>query len=137
MWTPLPENIEDYVGFVYEITNLSNSKKYIGAKQFWSRRKLPPLKGKKRKRLKIVESDWMAYTGSSNELNADIEMGDKIEKVILKLCKSKWELTYFELKYQMDADVIFKEEYYNGILNVRLCRPSKVVLESYEKGKAI
>ena len=41
--------IGDYVGFVYQITNLQNDKKYIGKKWFWSTKKLPPLKGKKRK----------------------------------------------------------------------------------------
>ena len=60
--------IGDYVGFVYLITNLDNDKKYIGKKWFWSTKKLPPLKGKKRKRTVKKESDWMKYFGSSEEV---------------------------------------------------------------------
>ena len=37
-------------GFIYEITNITNSRKYIGKKQCQSVRKRPPLKGKKNKR---------------------------------------------------------------------------------------
>ena len=56
---------EDYIGFVYSITQLDTDKKYVGKKLFWSKKTLPPLKGKNRKRRKIVESDWQDYFGSS------------------------------------------------------------------------
>jgi hypothetical protein len=56
-------------GFIYEITNLTNNRKYIGKKQCQSVRKRPPLKGKKNKRHQIVETDWRTYTSSSNELS--------------------------------------------------------------------
>lgn len=62
------EMIEDYIGFVYLITDLSNNKKYIGKKTLQSKRKLPPLKGKTRRRTKIVESNWQDYFGSSEEV---------------------------------------------------------------------
>ena len=62
------EMIDKYVGFVYIITDLSNSKKYVGKKLFQSKRRLAPLKGKTRKRTKITESDWMDYYGSSEEV---------------------------------------------------------------------
>jgi len=58
------EMIEDYIGFVYEITDTRNGMKYIGKKGLMSKRKLPPLKGAKRKRTKIVETDWPDYYGS-------------------------------------------------------------------------
>ena len=45
-FNPTPEVIEDYQGFVYELEELSTGKKYIGKKFFWSKRRLPPLKGK-------------------------------------------------------------------------------------------
>jgi hypothetical protein len=50
------EMIGDYVGFVYLITDLSNGKKYVGKKTLMSKRKLPPLKGKTRRRTKIIEN---------------------------------------------------------------------------------
>ena len=61
-------NIDDAQGFVYLITNLTTNLKYVGKKNFWSVRKLPPLKGKTRKRTKRVESDWKDYYGSSEEV---------------------------------------------------------------------
>ena len=36
----LSEDINDYFGFVYRITNLQSDRAYIGRKYFWSYRKL-------------------------------------------------------------------------------------------------
>ena len=41
---------EDCVGFVYEITNLVNGRKYIGKKLAKFKKSRPPLKGKKNRR---------------------------------------------------------------------------------------
>jgi len=58
----LVEEIADqYIGFVYIITNLTNNKKYIGKKLAKFKKTRPPLKGKKRKRKSLVESDWQTY----------------------------------------------------------------------------
>ena len=38
---------DDYYGFVYMITNRATGQKYVGKKFFWSKKTLPPLKGKK------------------------------------------------------------------------------------------
>ena len=111
---------ENYIGFVYVITNLTNGKKYIGQKQMFRTKTLPPLKGKPRKRKSVVESDWRKYSGSCKALNEDIANGDVIKKEILRFCSSKSSLTYFELKEQMKADAMFREDYYNGIINIRL-----------------
>lgn len=113
-------DIRDYVGFVYIIHNKTKNKFYIGKKNFYKVVKLNPLKGKTRKRLKKSYTDWQKYTGSSLDLNSDILAGDVIEKTILKLCTSKASMTYYELKYQMEADALFRSDYYNGIINVRL-----------------
>ncbi len=115
---------EDAFGFIYEITNLTNNKKYIGKKQIKKRIKRNPLKGKKRNRIDYVESDWKTYTGSSDSLNNDIlTLGMHSFKFkILKFYKNKFELAYYEAKMQFDQDVLIKEGYYNGIINVRLPR---------------
>ena len=126
-WVCGEEVSEDAYGFVYKITNKTDKKFYIGKKQILSKRKLPPLKGKKRKRTVLKESDWKTYTGSSDNLNADIErLGkDAFMFEIVKICCSKSELAYFETKLQFDLDVLLKEEFYNGIIN---CRIGKIKL---------
>ena len=118
------EMIDDNVGFVYIITNLSNNKKYVGKKTLVSKRKLPPLKGKKRRRTKIVESKWQDYFGSSDEVNAILEEHgrDIFKREILHLCKSKSEMSYLELKEQMVREVLLNDEYYNGIIQVKIHR---------------
>ena len=114
-------------GFIYEIANTVNGRKYIGKKQCVSRIKRKPLKGKTRNRIDQKESDWKTYTGSSKELNEDIEKfgKDKFVFTILDWCQSKFELGYKEIKIQLQKDVLLKEEYYNGIINVRVGRPPK------------
>ena len=116
------EMIGDYVGFVYLITDLSNGKKYVGKKTLMSKRKLPPLKGKTRRRTKIVESDWQDYYGSSEEVKALVEDRgrDQFKREILHLCKGKGEMSYLELKEQVDREVLFKDEYYNEFVGAKI-----------------
>ena len=127
--TVFPDNA---FGFIYEITNTVTGKKYIGKKQCLSRLKRKPLKGKTRNRINYKESDWKEYTSSSVELNEDIKKYGKEKFIfkILKMCGSKWELAYFEIKEQIDRNVLFKSDYYNGIINVRIGRPPKNFLDS-------
>ena len=65
---PTEFDFKDLVGFVYCITDLTNNKKYIGKKNFWSTNRLKPLKGKTRKRVVKKESDWIKYHGSNEEV---------------------------------------------------------------------
>jgi|TARA_A100000171_G_scaffold48367_1_gene55735 hypothetical protein len=126
----IPENA---FGFIYEITNTINGKKYIGKKQMTRKIRRKPLKGKKRKRIDHIESDWKTYTGSSDALNIDIStLGiDKFVFKILKFCNSKFELSYFEAKMQFEKDVLLSEDYYNGIINCRIGKAPKIFLEQY------
>jgi hypothetical protein len=130
----LAENVyidESTFGFIYEITNAVSHKKYIGKKQCKSKLKRKPLKGKRNKRIEIRESDWREYTSSSSELNLDIEKLGKDQFVfkILRTCGSKWELAYFEIKEQIERSVLMRDDYYNGIINVRIGRPPKKLLD--------
>ena len=59
-------DIGDFFGFVYCITNIQSGKRYIGRKYFQQKRK--PRGGKRRV---TSESDWKRYYGSSAELSAD------------------------------------------------------------------
>jgi hypothetical protein len=119
------EMIKKNFGFIYCITNKKTGKLYIGKKQFHSYRKIKQ-KGKKNRKLVIKESDWKKYYGSSKGLQKDIDkLGkDKFDRVILKICKTKWELTYFEAEEQFKRKVLLKKNkkgervYYNeNILN--------------------
>ena len=116
------DDIGDYIGFVYLLTNVETQKKYIGKKILKSTRKLPPLKGKKRRRTKIVESDWETYYGSSVETMALVEEkgGDVFKREILHLCLTKGVMSYLELKEQMDRDVLLRDDYYNGICQAKI-----------------
>jgi hypothetical protein len=118
---------ENMFGFIYEITNQVNGKKYIGKKQCVRKIKRKPLKGKTRNRIDQKESDWKTYTSSSKDLNEDIQKYGKenFEFRILKICGSKWELGYEEIKEQISRNVLLREDYYNGIINVRIGTPPK------------
>ena len=118
----LEESTDLPYGFIYKITNLTNDKKYIGKKQCQSIKKRPPLKGKKNKRHEKIETDWKTYTSSSNELNKDLEQLGKnsFKFEILRWCNSKWELSYYEARLQFKEEVLLRNDYYNGIINVRI-----------------
>ena len=118
-------------GFIYVITNTVTGKKYIGKKQIKSVKKLKPLKGKKNKRHFDIETDWKTYTSSSNDVNEDIvTLGkDKFKFEIVRFCQSKFELAYFEAKLQFENDVLLKPGFYNGIINCRIGRAPKLLLE--------
>ena len=126
----LPEGIE---GFVYLITNLDNNRKYVGKKLARFKTTKPPLKGKKNKRRGYKESDWRTYWGSSEHLIADVErLGeDMFKREILHYCPSRGALSYMEAKEQFDRRVLETDEYYNGIINVRI-GSSKVLTEYLE-----
>ena len=124
-WLGMPKDISEYEGFIYIIEG--NNMFYVGRKSFWNHLTKAPLKGKKQKRHIKKESDWKEYYGSSKQLLIDInELGkEKFKRTILRLCKSKWELAYWEAYEQFNRDVIFLKCSYNGILNLRIPKAPK------------
>jgi len=124
----LPEDCE---AFVYLITNLTNNKKYVGKKLAKFKTTKPPLKGKKNKRRGYKESDWRTYWGSSDHLNADVlELGeDKFRREILYYCPSRGVASYLEAREQFERRVLETDDYYNGMMNVRV-GGSKILKEA-------
>lgn len=124
----------DCEGFVYLITNLTNNRKYVGKKLAKFKTTKPPLKGKKNKRRGTVESDWKDYWGSNDHLKADvINLGpEKFSREILYFCNSRGLMSYLEAKEQFDRQVLLTDDYYNGIINVRV-GSSKILKEELQK----
>jgi hypothetical protein len=132
MWLYNKEIIEqlpdDCVGFVYIITNLATSRKYIGkklAKFSKTTTKTVVLKNGTKKKKKIrskIDSDWLEYYGSSIELNKDVESLGKENflREILFFCKSKAECSYVEAREQFGRKVLESDDYYNGQISVRV-----------------
>ena len=112
----------EVVGFVYQITNTTNGRMYIGKKLARFKRSRPPLKGRKNKRRHTVDSDWQDYYGSSEELTADVlKIGkEKFKREILFYCYSKAELSYVEAREQFSRKVLESNDYYNGHIRVRV-----------------
>jgi serine/threonine protein kinase len=56
------------------------------------------------------------------KLLSDIEKfgKDKFKFEIIRFCDSKSELAYYEAKEQFDREVLMSDEYYNGIINLRI-----------------
>jgi hypothetical protein len=129
--TELPENI---VGFVYQITNLTNNRKYIGkklAKFTKTKTRVVKLKSGEKRKKKIrtkEDSDWREYWSSSEELKKDVALlGEQnFRREILHFCNSKGMLSYMELKEQMENRVLETDGWYNGIIQ---CRISKTHLK--------
>ena len=103
-------DIGDYYGFVYRITNTTSSKSYIGRKYFVQKRK--PKGGKRRV---TSESDWKRYYGSSDELKQDIKtLGrDSFKREILSLHTTLGKVNYEETK-QLFLHNVLMESLDNG-----------------------
>lgn len=117
-WQKEGENVttppRDAIGFVYSIM-FSNGMKYIGKKNFYSKRKRKfgkkeaALVTDKRKKLyEIVtkESNWKTYTSSNIEVKKLIDSGLKYSKRIVCYAYTPKELTFLEVKWMFNLGVL-------------------------------
>jgi|TARA_B110000908_G_scaffold18578_1_gene20879 hypothetical protein len=119
---PIDIDPKELYGFVYLITNKKNGRKYVGKKFFWSKKTLPITKTRKRRKKLLVESDWQSYYGSNRYIAEEVvEFGtDLFHREILHLCKTRGECAYMEAKEQFDRGVLLTDDYYNGIIQIKL-----------------
>ena len=104
------DDIDNFFGFVYCITNVQTGRKYIGRKYFW---KFRTPRGKKRK--VKSESDWKNYYGSSEELKEEIQrLGrQNFSRTILSLHKTAGK-TNFEETRQLFVHGVLTEQLDDG-----------------------
>lgn len=128
---PITEIDPRFIGFVYCITNLLDGRRYIGKKKSTFVKttiKTVKLKSGEKRKKKIrstVDSDWREYYGSSEELKADVEKLGKenFKREILKFCTTLTDLSYTELKYQINLDVLlYPDKFYNSWIMARIRR---------------
>ena len=117
------EHIPDgAVGFVYQMSAIIDGKvvSYIGKKNFFSNTKKKLAKkaistDKRLKKYKVVtKSAYQNYYSSNDVLKQAHKDGIVIKRTILKICYSKTELTYQEVKHQFLFNVLENDLYLNG-----------------------
>ena len=113
------DQIEDAFGYVYLITNLKDNRYYVG-KKFFTKSGRKQVKGKTKKIR--VNSDWMAYWGSSKTVQEDVHrLGVKhFKREILYLCKTRSECSYYETLEIFTRGALIKQEYYNDWCSCRI-----------------
>jgi len=119
------DDINDFFGFVYRITNLQSGKQYIGRKYFWQKRK-PRNGGRKR----TSESNWKAYYGSSKELTEDRKLlgNQTFRREIISLHKTLGQVNYEETRQLFLNNVLTEAsedgtpKYYNSNILGRYMR---------------
>jgi hypothetical protein len=113
------EEVGDAYGFVYEIVNQTNQRRYIG-KKFFTKAGTRQIKGKKKK--VRLSSGWENYWSSSDELKADVKTigDDNFTRTILYLCKSRSECSYRETKEIFIRDALLSEDYYNRWVSCKI-----------------
>lgn len=96
------------VGFVYKIIHTPTGRYYIGKKSLTSTRRLAPLKGQKRKRIVTKSSDWEKYYSSNDWIKEQVKEGkaEEFSREIIQYCFSKKSLTYYEIYWQFQYNVL-------------------------------
>ena len=130
------DDIGDFFGYVYRITNIQSGRQYIGRKYFYQKRK--PKGGKRRV---TSESDWKRYYGSSDELKRDVkEYGkDNFRREIISLHETLGKVNYEETKQLFLHNVLMEAldngepAYYNSNILGRYMRKDYGNFERFNK----
>jgi hypothetical protein len=118
------EELQGFRAFVYVIRDVELDKLYYGKKrlQFIRRKKR---RGRKNRVVVSRQSDWREYWGSNDQLKDRIRLvGESgFNRTILRLCRTLSEANYYELKYQLENDVLlYPDRFYNAYVGGRISR---------------
>lgn len=118
------EHIGDYIGFIYVLRDMETDRLYVGKKIFHNKKAKPPLKGKTKRRISYVESDWKDYYGSNPTIQQLMKTCDpyRFKREILHLCMSKSEMGYLETKELFDRGALISDQYFNDWITVRVTK---------------
>jgi len=113
---------EGAIGFVYEMSVIIDGKSllYIGKKNFHSNtkkklgKKAMPTDKRKKGYVKVTKLAYEDYYSSNDVIKAAHKKGITIQRKILRICYSKTELTYNEVKFQFGHQVLESDSYLNG-----------------------
>lgn len=112
-------NINDWYGYIYMTCHFPTNRSYIGKKNFFhtSNKKLgkkeiaalPITRGRKISTKQVVkESDWKTYYGSAEEIKKIPKT--ELKRYLIRLCKTKKELTYWEISTLFKYNVLLEPE---------------------------
>lgn len=113
------EEIGEYFGMVYLITNIRTGRKYVG-KKFFTKAAKRQIKGKSRK--VRIASDWEQYFGSNKVIQEEVKnLGEEVfKREILHLCKTRSECSYWETWEIFNRDALRTNDYYNDWVSCRI-----------------
>ena len=123
--------LEDAFGFVYNITNTTNDRAYIGRKYLrHGGRKTKTVKGKRVKSPTFgKDTNWRNYTGSCLTLNNDIDLIGKsnFNFEIILWSPTRGDLHYSEQFLLMINQVLHSDGFYNDSIPGLKFKPYKAV----------
>jgi len=113
-------------GFVYLVRNIVTNMMYIGKKNFRGAGKLN--KGK--------QSNWKSYTGSSKQLNEDIQnLGkENFEFYIIEVYNNKGSVSYAEAWSQHHAEIpTNNDKFYNRFIDKVSWKVSEPITDRHKR----
>jgi hypothetical protein len=121
------------IGFIYIMTSIIDGKSYayIGKKNFFSNvktklsKKAMPTDKRMKTYKRVRKSAYQNYYSSNETLKKAHKDGVLINRNILKICYSKLELSYQEVKYQFQYEVLEHDSFLNANILGRFYKQKK------------
>jgi len=121
------------IGFIYIMTSIIDGKSYayIGKKNFFSNvktklsKKAMPTDKRMKTYKRVRKSAYQNYYSSNETLKKAHKDGVLINRNILKICYSKLELSYQEVKYQFQYEVLEHDNFLNANILGRFYKQKK------------